>query len=328
MVGITQRCANPGILSGGPKDITPPRILSSSPERNSINFSGNEIKIYFNEFIQLIDLTNQTIISPPLFEVPDIKSKGKMLSIVFNEALRPNTTYNIFLGNAVTDITENNPVNNFQFAFSTGSYIDSLALEGFLYNAIDMSIPEDSWIMLYNLGNDTVPVDSLPYRVKPYYLSKVAEDGSFRLNNLRDEEMKIFALKDNNANLIYDLPNEEIAFLDSLVTPVFLGMQADTTLYLPDSIPNDSIIVQIPADTLEIDKGPPLQLFLFAEEDSIQQLLDASARKTGLITFSFKYPFRDISIDYITEDVGPELFLLDFGENIDTMRMWYKEYLF
>ena len=60
------QCANRGTASGGEKDITPPFIISEMPENFSTNFSGNEIKIYFDEYIKLKNIQKQLIVSPPM----------------------------------------------------------------------------------------------------------------------------------------------------------------------------------------------------------------------------------------------------------------------
>ena len=120
-------CANPVSPSGGPMDEDPPQLVNSEPPLFTKNFNVAKIKITFNEFIQLKDVTNQVIISPPMDEMPDFKVKGKSLIIELNEELKENTTYNIFMGNAVVDLTENNPAANFQYVFSTGDMIDSLS---------------------------------------------------------------------------------------------------------------------------------------------------------------------------------------------------------
>ena len=51
---IVLSCARRGRPEGGPKDEAPPIITKSEPENFSINFTGNEIRIYFDEFIKLI----------------------------------------------------------------------------------------------------------------------------------------------------------------------------------------------------------------------------------------------------------------------------------
>jgi hypothetical protein len=46
-------CANPGMPTGGEKDETPPVIRRSSPKLNQLGFKGNELRIEFDEQIQL-----------------------------------------------------------------------------------------------------------------------------------------------------------------------------------------------------------------------------------------------------------------------------------
>ncbi len=129
-------CAQVVAPGGGPKDITPPRILKYNPDSASVNFNSKSILINFDELVQLKDLNNQLIISPPLLKTPVITAEKKSLSIIFDKAevLKPNTTYSISFGNSIQDINENNPIENFKYIFSTGRFIDSLNLKGKVQN--------------------------------------------------------------------------------------------------------------------------------------------------------------------------------------------------
>ena len=49
---VIASCANRGTPSGGEKDTEPPVILKSVPENFTTNFKGNEIRIYFDEYIK------------------------------------------------------------------------------------------------------------------------------------------------------------------------------------------------------------------------------------------------------------------------------------
>ena len=83
-------CANRGTPSGGEKDITPPEIIRSVPENFTTNFSENEIRIYFNEYIKIKDVQRQLIISPPMDPEPDILPLGvasKYISIKIRDTL-------------------------------------------------------------------------------------------------------------------------------------------------------------------------------------------------------------------------------------------------
>ena len=46
---IIASCAKRGTITGGDKDIVPPKITFSSPKNLSTNFNQKVIKIYFDE---------------------------------------------------------------------------------------------------------------------------------------------------------------------------------------------------------------------------------------------------------------------------------------
>jgi hypothetical protein len=199
---------------GGKKDTTPPQVLKYTPDSASLNFKGKTIEILFDEFIQLKDLNTQLIISPPLEFTPDINIRGKSLIIEFNgkEVLKDNTTYCISLSNAIQDINENNAKENFSYIFSTGSYIDSLKLNGKVELAFDHKTENGILVMLYSDLNDSVVYKSLPA-----YFGKTNDEGLFQINNIRAGKYNIRALKDVNANYKYDSELENIAFIDTLI---------------------------------------------------------------------------------------------------------------
>lgn len=200
-------CAQVVAPNGGEKDTTPPSIVSCSPPNLSANFSGSRIEIQFDEYVQLNNLTQQLIISPPLNEKPDIYLKKKSVVIDFNGELDPNTTYTINFGNAIADITENNINENLTYTFSTGLNLDSLGLSGEVVNAFS-KLPEPGvLVMLYENG-----YDSIPYLEKPDFVAKTDADGNYALQYLRPGKYKLFALKDGNQNYLYDSPDELIGF--------------------------------------------------------------------------------------------------------------------
>ncbi len=137
MLGVS--CAKPVAPTGGPKDVSPPEIVKTSPPNLSTKFTGNEIVLNFNEFISLKDINSQLIISPPIKELPEFRTKGKSLVIKFKESWRNETTYNIFLGDAIVDITEGNSLSGYKFTFSTGEVLDSMIINGNILNAFNLT---------------------------------------------------------------------------------------------------------------------------------------------------------------------------------------------
>ncbi len=226
-------CANPSMPTGGPKDVSPPEIMLTTPANYTTDFESEKIILFFDEYVQLSEAASEILFSPPLNGKPEYKIKGKSIEIILKDStlLLPNTTYSIFFGESISDLNEGNVLHNFSYVFSTGSYIDSLSMHGIIKNAFNLLEPENTFVMLYKDNNDTIPFDSLPFFVKPFYITKVI-NGGFALHNLRGGNYKLFALEDENGNYLYDYPDENIAFIHELIEPTFASFGQMT----PDSI--------------------------------------------------------------------------------------------
>lgn len=205
-------CAQIVTPTGGPRDVTPPAVVKEQPPQSTTNYSGKSIRLTFDEFITLNNPLENIIFSPPLTTAPNYKIKGKSLVIEWKDTLLPNKTYNVILSNAIKDYTEGNELPIYQYAFSTGDEIDTATIRGTIFDAETREPQKDIFIFLYDQFED-----SLPILIQPQYLTKSKADGSFRFKNISDGEYKIFALKDINSNLRFDLPGEGIAFLDEPV---------------------------------------------------------------------------------------------------------------
>lgn len=300
------RCANIVSPTGGPKDIVPPVVLLATPENQSSNFNKKEIHLTFDEYVTLNNPNNNILISPPLEENPDYKLNGKSLIIKFKETLKSETTYSINFGESIKDLHEGNIFKDYSYVFSTGENIDSLTLEGKLLQAIDHKPSADYFVMLYCDENDTISLDSLPYLVKPYYITKSDKEGNFKFSGLKDSDYLIFALKDENSNLRFDLPNESIAFLDSLVKPIH----------------NSQCIIHNDSVKQEVEETEPLVLYSFLEEDTVQKLLKKEIVEDGLLRFAFNRPAQNVKIE-ILESL-PDTFNIypTYSADYDTI-LWY-----
>ena len=211
---ITQllACASPKPLSGGPKDIAPPDIIEqeSTPNRQT-SFREKTITLTFNEWIDLKDADAQLVVSPLMPKQPVIKQKGKAMIITLPDSLKPNTTYTLNFGSGIKDLNEGNKLENYSFIFSTGTFLDSIQLNGKVTDATTLKPGEDIWVMLYSPGND-----SIVYRQKPEYLAKTNKEGMWSISNVRNDSFLVVALKDENLNFIYDQENELFGWLDHL----------------------------------------------------------------------------------------------------------------
>jgi len=208
-------CARQESLQGGPKDIEPPMIIwnKSSPNLQTLS-RPREINLTFNEWISLNNIQNQFLVSPALKYPPDFKLKGKTLTIRFDEKeiFKDSTTYLFTPGESIQDITERNIAKNLQFVFSTGDYIDSLWIEGYVINAEDLLPVKDAVVSMYLQQTDTMFT-----KTRPDLYVKTNENGYFKISYLKPSKYYLFALKDNNQNNYYDLSSESFSFLDSSI---------------------------------------------------------------------------------------------------------------
>ncbi|MCF6294340.1 MAG: Ig-like domain-containing protein [Flavobacteriaceae bacterium] len=213
-------CYNPGTPTGGDKDITPPVIVKSIPENFSINFTDNEIEIYFDEYIKIKNLQKQLIISPPMDPEPEITPLGsasKHITIKIFDTLQPNTTYAFNFGESIVDNNEENPYPYYRYVFSTGDYIDSLSVRGTIIDAVNRKADEFVSVLLYDV--DSTFTDSIIYKQKPKYITNTLDSTTtFKLENLKAGKYLMIALKDENSNYTFQQKTDKIGFLKDYIT--------------------------------------------------------------------------------------------------------------
>lgn len=217
-------CANRGIgPQGGPRDSIPPVPLRSVPENGALEFKGNRIDVTFNEYLQLSNVTQNLLMSPPQQHAPEVKANGKHLIVQFEDTLKPNTTYTLDFGNAVCDFTELTPLPNYTFAFSTGPVIDTLELSGYVYDAENLNPLKGITVGVYaNLE------DSIFTRMPFDRIGRTDSAGAFRIGNMQDGTYRLYAVDDVSRD--YRLtPGESLAYADETATP---AAQTDSTLTL------------------------------------------------------------------------------------------------
>ena len=313
-------CAQIVTPSGGPKDDAPPLILEMNPEPLSTNFTGNTIEIEFNEYIKLHEPATQILISPPQRKTPEYAIKKKSLIVKFKDTLMENTTYTINFGEAIRDNNEGNILGRLTYVFSTGTYLDSMQIEGKVTHAFDGSNATDALVMLYDQNVDSLPLDTLPL-----YFTRTDESGHFKLEHLKNVKYKVFALKDENANYIYDVLDEEIAFMDSMVVPDLPPIRPDTALH--DSLVSDSIMVdKIPlmeTDSVELHEHEThhLDLFMFAEDDTVQYLKKYNA-SVGKLLFQYNMPVAEFRVSPITKGLPKNWRLKEYSTKRDSVTLW------
>jgi uncharacterized protein (DUF2141 family) len=213
-------CAKRGTITGGDKDKTPPKMLSSVPKNLSTNFNKNVIKIYFDEFIKLKDLQKQLIISPFMKTAPTILPQGnpsKYVTIKINDTLQANTTYSFNFGQSIVDNNEGNAFPHLKYVFSTGALIDSLSVGGTIKDSYEKSTDNFVNVMLYEV--DDKYNDSVIFKKTPRYVANTLDSlTTFKIDNVKAGKYKLVALKESNTNYKFDPNKDKIGFYDQIIS--------------------------------------------------------------------------------------------------------------
>ncbi|MAU17696.1 MAG: hypothetical protein CMH46_19390 [Muricauda sp.] len=262
------QCAKRGSPSGGPKDITPPKLVRAEPENFTTNFKAKKIRLYFDELIKLQDVQNQLVVSPPFKNAAEISPQGtpsKYVEVIIKDTLRENTTYTINFGQSIQDNNEGNPNSFLSYVFSTGDYLDSLTLSGAVKDAINRKADEFISVMLYEM--DSTYNDSTIYKEPPLYITNTGDSlPFFELKNLKAGKYALFGLKDVNKNNMFDQAQDKIGFIEDTIT-----------------IPTDSIYL----------------LNLFQEQLNYKASVPSLVAKNKII-FGFQGDYGDINIETLT----------------------------
>ena len=225
-------CGQQVAPTGGAKDSIPPKLVMAVPEMNAINFKSDRITLYFDEYVTLDNPFEKLTYSPIAKINPSPSSKLRTITIKIKDTLEPNTTYSIDFGESIKDINEGNILKNFNYAFSTGEYIDSAFLTGQVIIA-ESGLTDSTIVAVLHNNLD----DSAVAKVKPRYFARLNGDGSFLFRNLKPGTYNLFAIKDQNGDRKYDQPSELIAFMNKSVT---IGSDTTAILYAFEALRLDT----------------------------------------------------------------------------------------
>jgi uncharacterized protein (DUF2141 family) len=240
-------CANVVAPSGGDKDALPPVLIGATPPNQSTQFNSNIIELKFDEYVKVKDAFSNVLVSPPMSEPPKIYPKKKGLVIELPpDTLLSNTTYTINFGNSIVDLNEANPLPGFKYVFSTGDYVDSLAIRGKVISSETGKPQEDHFVVLYDDLSDTAFHTS-----KPRYFTRTNEEGLFEITNIKTGKYNLFSLEDKNLNYYYDYRQEVIGFAQLAISII----ETDSAIH---------------------------RLFTFTEQDTLERISKAYSPHAGM----------------------------------------------
>ena len=291
-ISLMLNCANRGRPDGGPKDVDAPVITRSTPENFTTNFDGQEIRVYFDEYVKVKNLQKQLIISPPMDPEPTITPLGsasKYIKIIINDTLLENTTYAFNFGQSIVDNNEENPYDYYRYVLSTGDYIDSLSVKGQIFDAKERSAESYVSVMLYEV--DSTFTDSIVYKQKPKYITNTLDSiTTFSIDNIKAGTYKLIALKDENGNFTFQQNGDKIGFYEGFIT-----------------VPTDSLYnIKLFSEELDFDIKRPKQ---------------AAGQK---IAFGYEGDYKRIRFELLGERPDDFKTRITKDEKSDTLYYWYK----
>lgn len=200
-------CASPMSPTGGPRDTIPPIRINTIPELKTINYSGKSVAMEYDERIKTDKIKDQLIITPRTESEYEYTIKKNIIKLTFEEPFLDSTTYTLNFRESIQDITEGNPTKNNKFTFSTGSYIDSLSITGYVKELLTYDTLEQITVGLFR-SDDTINI----YNGSPYYFTETEEDGKYLMENIKNGSYLLYAFNDANKNLTLETESEIYAF--------------------------------------------------------------------------------------------------------------------
>lgn len=313
---VMYSCANIGNPSGGPIDKTPPIFMRSNPTPNAVNVKDRKIEIFFDEIVSLKDPSTKIIVSPAQTEMPRMSALGRKVTVELVDSLLPNTTYTIDFSNSIQDNNEGNAIDNFAFAFSTGSVIDSMRVSGYVLDSRTLE-PMQSVVV----GLQSNLADSAFHKEKLQRVALTNDRGQFTIRNVSPGSHHIFALKDLDRDYKFGNPTEDIAFLDSIIVPSIGSREAADTVYNDlneiDTIMRATRPAYFPNDIL---------LSMFNEDRKSQYLANNLRVDSTRISLTFAAASDTLpSLSIVgRNDVPDQWYTLERSQTNDTLIYWIR----
>lgn len=288
---LISACASVQSPTGGPKDLLPPKIIKENPENLTRNFVATKIEIQFDEYIKLSNEFTEISISPALDIPPIFKARKQILEIRFQQLLEKNTTYTINFGKAIADINESNILKNYTYVFSTGNEIDSLSISGNVISSLTQEKLKDVTVFILPVSRD-----SIFGKKRASIFTTTDSAGNFKLQNLREDSYRIYALKEQGGDRIYNGQSEEIGFM------------------------NDSIILNKNISNIIIQ--------VFKEVPAVFAVLDRKIETDGRIVLAFNKPLLDPTVQIIEPEELNKIKTVEINSTRDSALLWLPELTF
>ena len=216
----TWKCAAIAPASGGPKDTTPPVLLSANPPSGTVRLLEPVVELTFSEYMDEKSFAAGIRIAPVLKDDPTVKFKGKSVIVTLPTGIKNDMTVVLTLSRSIKDEHGVELAKPIQLAYSTGDVIDTGIIKGRVYASQPAGV-----YLFYDEGSDTLLLS------KPDYISETEDDGSFEFNYLSSGKYKILAIergavgvKLDQKRMSYGVPPLSVIALDSIFTGIHIRL--------------------------------------------------------------------------------------------------------
>ncbi len=298
LLSLLMGCANQLPPGGGEIDTTPPEINEAFPQNGTVNFKEKYFRVWFSEYVDKRSFRDAIFISPAIEGELEISWTGRRATVTFPKALKDDFTYVVTIGTDVVDLNNRNRMAQaFTFSFATGSRIDTRSISGKVFD----KEADGVLIFAYRVLDDTTNY----LKSKPDYISQVGKDGSFNLNGLAEYNYRIFAVKDQLRDLIFQSEMDRIGmpFSDISLTGEdttysglnFFLMSADTT--------KPRLISAVMTDRRHIlvTASKPVDSTMITSNNF--SIIDSTENELIKVLFAFKGNTRPDEFVLVTEEI-------------------------
>jgi hypothetical protein len=206
-------CAKKGPPSGGPPDLTPPRVIATHPDSGAAGVPvGTELALTFSEGMEPRS-TSEVVSLAPRVEIRQKRWSGHTLTLRLGEPLKAHQTYTLFVAEGGRDLHGNPLRGGSAVVFSTADSFPRGRIEGKI-DARGFSAGGTAlWCYLADPGR--VP-DST---ARDFDAVGIADaDGSFRVDGLSvPGRYRLWAFADLNANQSFEPATDVLAGADTVI---------------------------------------------------------------------------------------------------------------
>jgi hypothetical protein len=221
-LALLNACATPVSPSGGEPDRSGPKLIVSTPQTGTVQFSEKEVRFEFEDWVDRNSFRRAFSIEPGLNISYSIKWRRKTAIIAFESSLPDSTTIIFNIDTELRDTRSNKLTRPIRVAVSTGDQIDQGSVTFRVLPAFAGVSKTEPVVLLYREPFDL----SAP----AMYASSADTSGIVRFNYLSHGLYRAILVHDINRNRTWDESRE---YAQPMGVETFNTTEIDTSRFVP-----------------------------------------------------------------------------------------------